>query len=66
MSFLLPKAPTPKAAPPTPTIDDAVTRMRDRDRNVGRRGRAATILTSEEGLPNLGGVGTKALIGTNQ
>lgn len=64
MAFLFPKAATPQPPPPTPTINDAAERVRDRERGVGRRGRAADILTSEQGLPNLGSVGTRALMGS--
>lgn len=65
MSFLMPKAPPPPVPPPpTPTLDDALVRVRDRDRSGGRRGRAADILTSDDGLPNLGSVGTRALTGS--
>lgn len=39
------------SAPPAPTIDDAEQRRQQRD--MAQR-RATTILTSENGLPNLG------------
>lgn len=64
MSFLFPKKPTPpQAPPPVPTVDDAMARMKARGNNAGRRGRAADVLTSEEGLPNLGSIGTRMLTG---
>lgn len=60
MGFLFPKPPPPPApAPPVPRIDDALLRVRDRQRE-SRRGAASTLLTSEEGLPDLGTVGGRS------
>lgn len=58
------KAPKPIVPPPTPQIDDAVTKRRDENAGLRRRGAAATILTSEGGLPNLGAV-ARATAGAN-
>jgi hypothetical protein len=49
-----PKMPTPPKAPPPPMIDDARSRLNEVDRALRRRGRSATVLTSESGLPDLG------------
>jgi hypothetical protein len=57
MSGILPKAPKPQAPsvpPPTPQVDDAVARMNDQDKVSRRQGRKSTILTSDNGLPDLG------------
>lgn len=48
--FSSPKVPTP---PPVPTIDDAQARQNASDRSI-RRGRGTTVLTGDNGLPNLG------------
>lgn len=48
-----PKAPAPIAPPPVPMVDEAANRRMQRDR-MARRGRGTTILTSENGLPDLG------------
>lgn len=48
--FSKPKVPQ---APPVPTVDDAAARQNAQDRMI-RRGRATTVLTSENGLPDLG------------
>lgn len=47
-------APRPVAPPPVPQIDDALARQRANDRALLRRGRGTTILTSDNGLPDLG------------
>lgn len=46
-------APAPALPPPVPMIDDAAARRMARDR-VSKRGRGTTILTSDNGLPDLG------------
>lgn len=45
--------PKPQAPPPVPQVDNAASMRNARDRAL-RRGRATTILTSDNGLPNLG------------
>ena len=45
--------PKVKAAPPPPMVDDALARRNQQDRTV-RRGRGTTVLTGDNGLPNLG------------
>lgn len=60
----VPKLPTPAAPPPPPTVEDAgVKAEQDADALKKRRGRAATILTGQDGAsaPN---VGTKSLLGS--
>jgi hypothetical protein len=60
MGFLRPPSiPAPIAPPPPPRIDEAQMRARERY-NTARRGQAATVLTSESGLPNLGGLGPRS------
>ena len=51
--FSKPKIPAAAAAPPIPTIDDAQARQNAMDRSL-RRGCGTTVLTGENGLPNLG------------
>ena len=51
--FSKPKFPAAAAPPPIPTIDDAQARQNAMDRSI-RRGRGTTVLTGENGLPNLG------------
>jgi hypothetical protein len=48
--FSKPDVPAP---PPVPTVDDAQARANATDRAL-RRGRATTVLTSDQGLPDLG------------
>ncbi|MBK9156738.1 MAG: hypothetical protein IPM11_01180 [Micropruina sp.] len=47
----VPKATVP--APP-PQVDDATMKINAEDAAARRQGRKTTILTSEQGLPNLG------------
>lgn len=60
MGFKAPKAPPPAAAaapivvaPPPPSVDDAGF-MQNKNDKMLRRGRGTTVLTSANGLPNLG------------
>lgn len=46
--FSKPKIPTPEAAKPAPTVDEARVRTDDMLRNRQRRGRAATQLVASE------------------
>jgi hypothetical protein len=60
----VPQLPAPAAPPPPPTIEDASLKgQQDADMLKKRRGRAATILTGQDGAaaPN---VATKALLGS--
>lgn len=43
-----------KTPPPTPTLNQAIQNRMAEDQNLVARGRATTILTSNNGLPNLG------------
>lgn len=53
--FGKPKVAAPVLAPPPPAVDDAITRVNERDKEArGQVSRRATILTSEGGLPDLG------------
>ena len=61
MGFLMPDPPPPpKPPPPIPQIDDAVKMRNEMDRNTLKRGRGTTVLTSDQGLPNLGSTSTPA------
>lgn len=44
-----PPPPPPPAPTPAPTIDDARQKQQSSDKDAGRKGRAATILTGEQG-----------------
>jgi len=46
-------APKPIAPPPVPQIDNAAAMLRNETRML-KRGRGTTILTSDNGLPDLG------------
>lgn len=54
MSFLSPSVPKPKPPPPVPQIDDTAMMRNEQDRIQQRRAAGTTILTSSNGLPNLG------------
>lgn len=56
-----PKTPPPPA--PLPTIDEAQESQVESDRRLRRRGRAATILTSQGGDTSGVRTGTKTLLG---
>ena len=43
-----------QAPPATPTLNQAITTRMAEDQNLVARGRATTLLTSNNGLPNLG------------
>lgn len=47
---------TPKVTqpPPAPQVDDATAKINAEDAAARRQGRKTTILTSDQGLPNLG------------
>lgn len=51
--FFTDKPKLPKAPPKAPMLDDAIAKRNAQD-SASRRGRATTILTSGNGLPNLG------------
>lgn len=55
MGFLSPPAPKVTAPPPVPTVDNAVTMRNNEDRALMmRKGAATSLLTSPNGLPDLG------------
>jgi hypothetical protein len=59
MGFLMPDPPAPpKPPPPVPQIDEGVKMRNEQDRLALRRGRGTTVLTSDQGLPNLGATST--------
>lgn len=49
-------ASTPKVVQPSPApqVDDATAKINSEDAAARRQGRKTTILTSDQGLPNLG------------
>ena len=55
--FSKPKVPTPVAAPPAPTVDDARMKSDEADRTRLRKGRASTNMVQAEG-----GVSTAARV----
>lgn len=57
------QAPTPTAPAPAPTIDTARQQQQANDQMAMRRGRAATILTSQQGDLSKSETGTKKLLG---
>jgi hypothetical protein len=60
-----PKIPKPIAPPPVPTIDNAVTMRNEEDRSLRmRKGAATSLLTSPNGLPDLGATNAAAAIGS--
>jgi hypothetical protein len=46
--------PTPQAPPPVPQIDQGMIKAQQDQAMMRSRGAATTILTSDNGLPNLG------------
>jgi hypothetical protein len=48
------QSPTPQLPPPPPQVDDATSRINAEDKAARAAGRKSTILTSDDGLPNLG------------
>lgn len=61
---LTPHVPKPVAPPPVPTIDEAVTQRNDSDRRLmQRRGAGTTLLTSSNGLPDLGNTSAASAMG---
>lgn len=44
----------PTKTPPPPQVDDATARLNAEDKSAKMTGRKSTILTSDDGLPNLG------------
>lgn len=55
MGFLKPDKPKmPKPPPPVPQVDDASKMRNEQDRQYRRRAAGTTVLTGEQGLPNLG------------
>lgn len=52
----------PPTMPRQPQVDDAIARRNEGDQRI-RRGRATTILTSSDGLPNLGATARPAAYG---
>jgi hypothetical protein len=61
-----PPTPTPPAPTPAPTIDTARQSQQSQDANAGRKGRAATILTGNQGdlSTPVTTSGTKQLLGS--
>lgn len=61
-----PPTPAPPAPTPAPTIDTARQSQQAMDRDAGRKGRAATILTGSQGDLSQPAVtsGTKQLLGS--
>ena len=57
------QAPTPSAPAAAPTIDTARQQQQASDAAAMRRGRAATILTSQQGDLSKSETGTKKLLG---
>lgn len=51
-AFSPPKPKVPKAPAPPPTIDDSVALQEAQARIRERRGRAASMLTGERGIPS--------------
>ena len=45
---------TVQQVPPTPALNQAVQNRMSENQNLVARGRATTVLTSQNGLPNLG------------
>jgi len=66
--FSKPEAPTPPPPPPAPapapTIDSARQAQQNQDRMAGRQGRAANILTGQQGDLVAPQTGTKQLLGS--
>jgi len=60
--FETPEIPAPVIPPPPPTVDDAAARQKSSDKLRQRRGRAATVLTSPEGI-NASNTGAPTLLG---
>jgi hypothetical protein len=54
MKFLGMGSPSMQAPPPVPVLNQAVADRTAEDQTLMARGRATTILTSQNGLPNLG------------
>ena len=46
------------APSPPPQVDDATARMNEAERLAKRKGRKSTVLTSDNGLPDLGATST--------
>lgn len=62
--FAAPKAPKIQPAPPPPQVDEAAKAAEEEARLSRRRGRAASILTGEQGVTTpLGNVGKSTLLG---
>ena len=59
MASLFSKPAMPKPAAPPPQVDDANARLSDADRAARKVGRRTTVLTGDNGLPDLGAT-TKA------
>lgn len=64
MGFMKPKIPAPKPPPAVPVIDDAIVMRNEQDRLAARRRGAGTnLLTSPNGLPDLGMTSSAAATG---
>jgi len=56
MGFSKPKTPKIKPPPPVPQVDEAIKMRNEQDRLYRRRAQGTTVLTADQGLPNLGAV----------
>jgi hypothetical protein len=64
MGFLSPKIPKPKPPPAVPVVDDAVVMRNEQDRLAARkRGAGTNLLTSQNGLPDLGATTSATAMG---
>lgn len=64
MSFMKPDIPSPKPPPAVPVVDDAITMRNEQDRLAARkRGAGTNLLTSPNGLPDLGMTSAAAATG---
>lgn len=59
----VPTPPPPPAPAPVPTVDNARASRQAQDAAIARRGRAASILTSDQGDLTAPNTGTKTLLG---
>jgi hypothetical protein len=60
----IPDIPKAEPIPPTPTVDEAMTRQTEADRLNRRRGRASNILTGQGGVGAPASTAAKTLLGS--